>query len=463
MVVYKKYGMKVYRRFLQTNFNSSFGVDKEKFINKLYAICASESGNIIHRKGITLEDWKKNYIPIITNHLGKGAYVMFMCICANEGGSGTNTYINNQNSIHSDPRQILLDDVKIIKNGLNSFNIPVCRSAPEVLGRTPYVPDKANNDVKMLNSCKKGTVGRYYMPFTMAGNAWVFATKWTTAHQGPLPNCYFGNPYDTSIDYIKSCGGKINGSGGSSSGSSSSSSTPAENAKFDAQAIVDEIKRALRFDVHNIAQTNYYENAFISLERTYNNTFKIRFRHDFLENLINNAGENTNDHDKDNSKSDDFNDSSISAGKWWFPVRGKGGISDPWGYRAWRKSARNPTGFHDGMDIGNAAQIPEHKIYACHSGTVVYSAYMMAELMWVIIIKTGKYYIWYQEFTSTANNVAVKVGDKVKAKQYLGYVTGTHVHVGITKQKDINQALASAFTNNGTWLNPKKFFWSKRW
>lgn len=461
MVVYKKYGMKVYRRFLHTNFNSDFGVDKEKFINKLYGVCAAESGNIIHRMGITLEDWKKNYIPIISNHLGKGAYVMFMCICANEGGAGTNSYINNKNSPHTNPRDILLDDVKTIKNGINSFNLPVCRSAHEVLGGTPYIPDKNNNDIKMLNSCKKGTVGRYYIPFTMAGNSWIFATKWTLAHQGPVPNCYFGNPYDSCIDYIKSCGGKINGSGGSPSNSNSNNKE--DNAKISAEDIVENIERALRFDIHNIAMTNYYENAFISMERTYNNTYKLRFRHDFLENIVKNAISNTDDHDKDNNISDDFQDSSISAGKWWFPVKKNLGLSDPWGHRAWRQNARNPTGFHDGIDIGNNSQIYEHKIYACHSGTVIYSNYMMSELMWVIIIKTGKYYIWYQEFTSTANNVAVKVGDKVKAKQYIGYVTGTHVHVGITKQKDINQALASAFTNNGTWLNPMKFFKNKYW
>lgn len=461
MVVYKKYGMKVYKRLLRTNFNSDFGVDKDKFINKVWGVCNATPTNIIHRRGISLNDFKKNYIPIIQKHLGKGAYVMFMCICANEGGGGTNTFINNKVSPHNDPKQILLDDCKIIKNALYSFNLPVCRSAHEVLGGTPYVPDKANEDINVLNSCKKGTVGRYYIPLTMAGNSWVFATKWTTAHQGPVPNCYYGNPYDDCINYITSCGGKINGAGGSSGGSSGS--TPAENAKDLATSIIEELQRALRFDIHNIAKTNYYENAFISAERTYNNTYKIRFRRDFIQNIVNNATENVNDKDPDNNKADDFNDTSVNAGKWVFPVKGKLGISDPWGNRAWRVNARNPTGFHDGMDIGNAAQIPEHKIYACHSGKVVYSGYMMPELMWVIIIETGKYHIWYQEFTSTANNVAVKVGDKVKAKQYLGYVNGTHVHVGITKQKDRNKALASAFTNNGTWLNPYKFFGNKRW
>lgn len=461
MVVYKKYGMKVYRRFLRTNFNSNFGVNKEQFLHKIIDLNKAKPSSPIVTYNVTYDILKNHYVPILNRHLG--GYVMFLAIVTQEGGGAGNWINHYGNDTSANYDQQMLDDIKYIKGVINSYNYAVTRSAPEVLHGTPYVPDKSNSDTKTLKSCKKGSVGRYYMVSTMAGNAWVFATKWCEAHQGAVPNVYFGNPYDDIIDLIKSCGGKINGSGGSSSGSSSSGSTPAENAKYDAEAIVDEIKRALRFDVHNIAQTNYYENAFISLERTYNNTFKLRFRHDFLENLINNAVANSDDHDNDNGNSDDFNDSSISAGKWWFPVRGKGGISDPWGYRAWRKSARNPTGFHDGMDIGNAAQIPEHKIYACHSGTVVYSAYMMAELMWVIIIKTGKYYIWYQEFTSTANNVAVKVGDKVKAKQYLGYVTGTHVHVGITKQKDINQALASAFTNNGTWLNPKKFFWNKRW
>lgn len=459
MVVYKKYGMKVYRRFLHTNFNSNFGVNKEQFLRKIIDLNKNKPTSPIVTYNVTYETLKNHYVPILNRHLG--GYVMFLAIVTQEGGGAGNWINHYGNDTSSNYDQQMLDDIKYIKGVINSYNYAVTRSAPEVLQGTPYVPDKPNADTKMLNSCKKGSVGRYYMVSTLAGNAWVFATKWCEQHQGPVPNVYFPNPYDNIIDLIKSCGGKINGSGGTAN--TGGTSSPEDNAKLTAEDIVENIERALRFDIHNIAMTNYYENAFISMERTYNNTYKLRIRHDFLENLIKNAIANTNDNDNDNGQSDDFQDSSINAGKWVFPVKKHLGLSDPWGYREWRKNARNPTGFHDGIDIGNNAQIYEHKIYACHSGTVVYSAYMMAELMWVIIIKTGKYYVWYQEFTSTANNVAVKVGDKVKAKQYLGYVTGTHVHVGITKQKDINQALASAFTNNGTWLNPMKFFNNKFW
>lgn len=462
MVVYKKYGIKVYRRFWHTKFNSNFGVDKNKYINIVYNVIKNKPGSLVAKYGITLEQYKKEYVPILNKHLG--GYVMFLGIAADEGGGWTHTWINNKPATSSDPKQQMLTDIGYIKAGLNTYAHPPARSAPEVLSGTQYVPDNPGQDTRELRKCGKNTVGRYYIPFTMAGNAWVFATKWCVANQGPQPGVYFGNPYDHIIDWIKQAGGKINGAGGNDAQTSPGGQTPAQSAADLAQNIIREIQRALRFDIHNIAMTNYYENAFISAERTYNNTYKIRFRHDFIENIVKNAQENTDDKDPDNNKSDDFNDSSLNAGKWWFPVKGKGGISDPWGYRAWRVQAgQPPSGFHDGMDIGAAAQIPGHKVYACHSGTIVYSGYHSAALLWLVILKTGKYYVWYQEFTASGANIAVKVGQKVKAKQLIGNVTGTHLHIGITKQKDMNQALASWDKNNGTWLNPKKFFWNKRW
>lgn len=462
MVVYKQYGMKVYRRFFHTNFNSNFGVDKDKYLANVLAVGKSRPRSPFNTYGVTVENLKNHYVPILNRHLG--GYVMFLAISAYEGG-GAGNWINHFGwDTSSNYDQQMLDDIKYIKGVLNNLNTKPTRTAAEMQGNI-YVPDKPNNDVNMLNSCKRGTVGRYYIPSTMAGNSWVFATKWSEAHQGPsAPSVYYDNPYDDIINLIKKSGGKINGAGGSSSQTSPGGQTPGQSAQDLAKAIAEEIERALRFDIHNIAMTNYYENAFISAERTYNNTYKIRFRHDFIENIVKNAEENTDDKDPDNNKGNDFTDSSLNAGKWWFPVKGKGGISDPWGFRAWRVQAgQPPSGFHDGMDIGAAAQIPGHKVYACHSGTIVYSGYHSSALLWLVILKTGKYYVWYQEFTASGNNIAVKVGEKVKAKQLIGNVTGTHLHIGITKQKDINQALASWDKNNGTWLNPKKFFWNKRW
>lgn len=112
--------------------------------------------------------------------------------------------------------------------------------------------------------------------------------------------------------------------------------------------------------------------------------------------------------------------------------------------------------FHDGFDFGSA-KYPDSQIKAVHDGTVVYANFAPAgydALGTVIVTKTSSgYYIVYQEFGTSTSNINVNVGQIVTLGQVIGTRNTTHLHLGITK-KDWLEAQSSAFTDDGTWLNP---------
>lgn len=63
------------------------------------------------------------------------------------------------------------------------------------------------------------------------------------------------------------------------------------------------------------------------------------------------------------------------------------------------------------------------------------------------------YYETYQESFSSLSDVKVKVGDTIKTGDQIGTLDTSHLHLGISKT-EIESAQSSAFTDNGTWLNP---------
>ena len=112
--------------------------------------------------------------------------------------------------------------------------------------------------------------------------------------------------------------------------------------------------------------------------------------------------------------------------------------------------------FHDGFDFGSA-KYPGSQIKAIHAGTVVYANFAPVgyeALGTVIVIKTtGGYNIVYQEFGTSTSNINVTVGQSVTLGQVIGTRNSSHLHLGITK-KDWLEAQSSAYTDDGTWLNP---------
>ena len=112
--------------------------------------------------------------------------------------------------------------------------------------------------------------------------------------------------------------------------------------------------------------------------------------------------------------------------------------------------------FHDGFDFGSA-KYPGTNIQAVHDGTVIYAGMAPAgygALGTVVVTKTSDdYYIVYQEFGTSTGNINVKVGQSVTLGQVIATRNSSHLHLGITKKEWLS-AESSAFTDNGTWLNP---------
>lgn len=105
--------------------------------------------------------------------------------------------------------------------------------------------------------------------------------------------------------------------------------------------------------------------------------------------------------------------------------------------------------FHDGVDFSNGTSgiTTGMDVLAVHSGTVKQINATGYDDVWIV---GGGYGILEQEF----GNVTVKVGDEVKKGDKIGTLTGTHCHVGVTKQTDQMKAEASAYRDDGTWIDP---------
>lgn len=105
--------------------------------------------------------------------------------------------------------------------------------------------------------------------------------------------------------------------------------------------------------------------------------------------------------------------------------------------------------FHDGVDfsIGTSGITSGMDVLAVHSGTVKQINATGYDDVWIV---GGGYGILEQEF----GNVTVKAGDKVQKGDKIGTLTGSHCHVGVTKQTDQMKAEASAYIDDGTWIDP---------
>ncbi|HAQ5019895.1 TPA: peptidoglycan DD-metalloendopeptidase family protein [Enterococcus faecium] len=141
---------------------------------------------------------------------------------------------------------------------------------------------------------------------------------------------------------------------------------------------------------------------------------------------------------------------------WPFPEVGQGSFS---GGQLFGKNAGGEfreNGWHDGLDFGSVDH-PGSEIHAVHGGTVTYvgNPNIGGLGACVIVINDSGLNMVYQEFATSTSNAKVKVGDKVKLGDVIGIRDTEHLHLGITK-KDWLQAESSAFTDDGTWLDPLK-------
>lgn len=136
---------------------------------------------------------------------------------------------------------------------------------------------------------------------------------------------------------------------------------------------------------------------------------------------------------------------------WPFPSVGEGSFSQAqrFGY----DGGFRPNSFHDGLDFGSVDH-PGSEVHAIHGGTVVFKGYMGGLGNYVVTHSTDGFNIVYQEAFSSAGQIRVNIGDKVKTGDIIGWRNTDHLHVGVTKA-DFYDAVKKSFTNDGTWLDPQ--------
>lgn len=124
------------------------------------------------------------------------------------------------------------------------------------------------------------------------------------------------------------------------------------------------------------------------------------------------------------------------------------------------RSLKPKSYFHDGWDFG-WGEVGHSTVRAIHPGIVQKVAYGNGLGWFVWVVSPDNYVAIYQEGFKHKKDIKVKAGQKVKTGQKIGRLTGSHLHLGLTKTNldYINQygyPCNNWYKNNGTWLNPVK-------
>lgn len=120
--------------------------------------------------------------------------------------------------------------------------------------------------------------------------------------------------------------------------------------------------------------------------------------------------------------------------------------------------------FHDGYDFG-FSEVGHSAVLAVHPGTVHKVKFRPGMGLYVWVISPDGYVEVYQEGFLSITDIYVKKGQKVKLGQKIGRLTGSHIHLGITKTNNHyidkhGDPCGNWWKNNGTWLNPMKIITS---
>lgn len=114
--------------------------------------------------------------------------------------------------------------------------------------------------------------------------------------------------------------------------------------------------------------------------------------------------------------------------------------------------------FHDGYDFG-FSEVGHSPVLAVHAGKVHRIHYRPGMGLYVWIISKDGYVEVYQEGFLNDYDIYVKKGQQVKLGQKIGKLTGSHIHLGITKTNKHyidkhGDPCGNWWKDNGTWLNP---------
>lgn len=114
--------------------------------------------------------------------------------------------------------------------------------------------------------------------------------------------------------------------------------------------------------------------------------------------------------------------------------------------------------FHDGYDFG-FSEVGHSAVLAVHSGVVHRVHYRAGMGLYVWVISKDGYVEIYQEGFLNNYDIYVKKGQHIKLGQKIGKLTGSHIHLGITKTDKHyidkhGDPCGNWWKDNGTWLNP---------
>lgn len=167
-----------------------------------------------------------------------------------------------------------------------------------------------------------------------------------------------------------------------------------------------------------------------------------------------------------NNEKDNTTESKKVKNTWGYPfaIQKKKGIrpmynSQTFGMTDYARSLNPLSYFHDGWDFGVSEVGKKASVKAIHPGTVKEVRYGAGLGWYVWVISDDGYVEIYQEGFNSRKDIKVKSGQKVKTGQKIGKLTGTHLHLGLTRttKKYINAQgfpCNNWYRNVGTWLNP---------
>lgn len=140
--------------------------------------------------------------------------------------------------------------------------------------------------------------------------------------------------------------------------------------------------------------------------------------------------------------------------KWTYPFKAcdKMSKAQTFGMTDYMRSVNPPSYFHDGWDFGHS-EVGYSPVYAIHEGTVKKVAYDSGLGWFIWVISPDKYVEIYQKGFNNKSDIYIKAGQKI------GKLTGSHLHLGLTKttKKYINKngfPCNNWNVDNGTWLKP---------
>ena len=207
---------------------------------------------------------------------------LFSAYEKNEGYNGAWGWLN-----HTSPQGNYLSDAKFVANKIVSQSKQ--SGTPSWIDQgnpVNFVPASVvrEGNADFRKNMKSGTVGRAYIPLTAAATWAAYYPQGLKASYNGVQN--YGNPFLDGANTILAWGGKIDGKGGSPSSGSSSGDSGSSGFDLVKQAMEEFLKKiqdAMKWDVHSIGGSKFFSNKSFSLQKTFNNTYRIKMNASLID------------------------------------------------------------------------------------------------------------------------------------------------------------------------------------